>query len=72
MPLGKEILLKLKTGEKIVFGVSDYQDFLKVLDGISGWWNKWVLITNQAAIRKDTIDSVYYFPEGYENRSRID
>lgn len=67
--LGKpQVLVKFKTGEQVLFSLADHNAFVKLVEQVSKVWGLWLFIGPDAVVRKKDISSMYYLPEGYENR----
>lgn len=64
--MGPQMLIKLRTGEQVAIDVNGYPDFTKIVDELSKWWNTWIWVSHNAAMRKRDVTSVYYLSEGYE------
>lgn len=72
MPSKSQILVNLRSGEKIAFDIQDIRDFVKVQNQLfeeDGQFSEWIQVTEKAIIRKFEIVSVYFFPEGYAQNS---
>ena len=70
-----QILVNMRSGEKVAFDIQDIRDFVKVANqlfeeaGQFTTFSEWVQINEKAVIRKDEIIGVYFFPEGYVQNS---
>lgn len=69
-----QILVNLRSGEKVTFDVQDIRDFVKVANqlfeaGQFTPFSEWVQINEKAVLRKDEIIGIYFFAEGYAQNS---
>lgn len=60
-----EVLVKFTNGDVTSFSISGHEEFEKLVDQFSSLWRVWVYIGHDCAVRKRTVNQLYYFPEGY-------
>ena len=64
-----QILVRLTSGRDIVFDVPGHHSYLQLMHQLSRWFNCWIMIGKNAAVRKEDIYQVFYFPEGHAKDS---
>lgn len=65
MQTNPQVLVNFKSGEQVVFDVSDHAGFVRLVEEVAKLWGNWLFIGQTAAVRKKDVASLYYFPEGY-------
>ncbi len=67
MPSKRQMLVRLDTGEQIVFDLDSINDYVQFAYDLDSYWKTWVRVGPNAVLRKDRVTSFYYFPYGYNN-----
>lgn len=63
----RQMLVKMDTGEQVVFDIESRNDYLNFLHELDSLFGKWIRVGDNAAIRKSRIVSAYYLLDGYNN-----
>lgn len=67
------MLVKFTNGDVTSFSISGHDEFEKLIEQMSRYWGEWAYIGHDCAVRKKTVNQLYYFPEGYaKNGDRCD
>ena len=72
MQLKKQILIKTNTKDEILFDVDGHSQFVQLVYDLDSIWKTWIRVGEWSVIRKNTIISAYYFPNGYNARNALD
>lgn len=72
MPSKRQMLVRLDTGEQIVFDLDGANDYVQFAYDVDSLWKTWVRVGPNAVIRKSRVTSFYYFPYGYNNNQSGD
>lgn len=57
------ILIKHRCGEKSLFDVHGYEDYLDLIQSMTSWFTRWVSIGSEAFVRKKDIAGIFYVGE---------
>lgn len=61
-----QVLVNLRSGDKIVFDVEDQADFFKFRANLSPQYEgSWAHCGDKAIVRIEDVFSAFYFPDGY-------
>lgn len=66
-----QVFVKMKNGDCTVFNVNGFNEFQDLVEEVNRWFSVWMYIGKEAAVRKDDICGIYYYPRGYANRSTM-
>jgi hypothetical protein len=61
----KQILVKFKGGEKVIFDVNTREAFDMLARTLGGIWNRWIYIGPNAVVKKSEVEGIYFFTEGH-------
>lgn len=63
-----QVLVKLKNGEDVIYDVTGYEDFEKLVDLVCGLWSRWIYIGQHSLVKKSNIFGVFFLKDGYQGR----
>lgn len=67
-----QVLVRFKTGDHAVFDLGGREEYFALGAQLARWFNCWIYIGQNALVKKDDIDRLFYFPEGYAKSSKSD
>lgn len=64
----RQMLVKMDNGDSILFDLECHGDYVQFMYDVDSLFKKWVRIGAKAMMRKRSIISCFYFPNGYDNK----
>jgi hypothetical protein len=64
-----QMLVRLNSNENFLFDLKDYDEFLGILHRLNNDSNGWILLTFNNIVKKELLEAIVYYPEGYAKNS---
>ncbi len=60
-----QMMVKFKAGELALFDLENYEQFTSIFKQLVKAKEEWIAVGNHVILRREDLDRMFYFPEGY-------